>query len=153
MSKTKIRIVNALLVCCVAFMLIFMGIPAQGDESVTISPHKIILNAKCAGESQDIQAIIRKPLSDWRITDFVVSLLFGGTEIVQAHSLRYCVDDENLLASFDRQEIQSHPVVVALAGQGPVTFTVDGCVTTSDEVTTDFNGDDLVEILAPGKQK
>ena len=157
MSKTKVRVVNSLLVCCVAFMLVFLGVERGYGESVNIAPHRIILNAKCEGAEQDIQAIISIVLSSSRITDFEVTLWLGDIEIVKAQGLRYCIIDYNLLASFDRQVIQDHPDVINQANQGSVKFTVDGWVTVSDSdggtMTTEFNGNDLVEILAPGKQK
>ena len=160
MSKTKVRVVNSLLVCCVAFMLVFLGVERGYGEYVNIAPHRIILNAKCEGAEQDIQAIISIVLSSSRITDFEVTLWLGDVgdiEIVKAQGLRYCIVDYNLLASFNRQVIQDHPDVIDQANQGLVKFTVAGSVTVSNsdgvETTTEFDGNDLVEILAPGNQK
>lgn len=159
MIPRMLKTTNALIACCIIVALVFLEVPVQCyGESVTISPHKIVLNAKCKGESQDIQAIIRKyckPLENgYSITSFEVSLLFDGIEapVAQAHSLRYCAVDDNFLAAFDRQIIQENPAVIALAGT-VVTATVRGSFTVSKgdhSIDDEFTGDDSVEISNPG---
>jgi hypothetical protein len=129
---------------------------ALGDESITISPHKIVLNAE--GNFEDVQAVIRMPLPSGHVLldDYSVTLSLDGTPVAQAFDLRYCYVDDNFLASFDRTAIQQNPAVIALAGQ-----VVDGSVVGSFwTVAPDgtlcenyFSGTDRVEIVGSGKKE
>jgi len=73
-----------------------------------------------------------------------------GTAKFSAIDLRYCVIDQNFLATFDRKEIQSSQVVKDLAGK-IVEATIDGQYTTTNSGGS-FFGSDLVEIINPDKK-
>ena len=120
-------------------------------ESMVMSPHKIILNAKLEGENQDIQAVIGMHLPEGYVIDgFDISLFFDDIEIAEAVSVRYCWLDDNLLVTFDREEIQTNPDVVALAGK-TVTARVEGTLSPNSDPVEVF-GLDSVTILKPGKK-
>ena len=142
----------------IAFSAILIVSPdrAYGDVSVTISPHKIVLNAE--GKFEDLQAVIRIPVPSGHILrdDFSVTLSLDGTQVAQAFDLRYCYVDDNFLASFDRTAIQQNPTVIDLAGQ-VVDGRVEGWFLTDDPegnlCVNDFSGTDRVEIVGPGKKE
>ncbi|MBN2139330.1 MAG: hypothetical protein JW720_16120 [Sedimentisphaerales bacterium] len=93
-------------------------------ESITVSPHQLILNAK--GQYEDVQVVIRKPLpGGYSLTDFNVALFFDEIEVARAYALRYCPIDDNFLASFDRTALQNSETVQAMAGT-EVTARVEG---------------------------
>ena len=150
---------------CIIFALAFAVIPALCHaESVSITPFKIILNAQCVGQSQDIQAIISKSMpSTYHIDEYDVTLSFNGVEVASAFAFRYCYIDSNFLASFDREAIQADPYVASLAS-GEAVATVSGWFTVrdnegnpiydedGDQIKITFSGDDTVEILNPKKK-
>ena len=125
-------------------------------ERVSITPHRIVLNAK--GQFDGIDAIVGIVLPSARILDFEATLSLvvedddgNGAEIViaMAQAVRYCVIDYNLFLTFDRETIQTHPEIIARAGQS-VRCKVDGSVTI-DGIDQEFCGYDVVEIHAPGR--
>jgi len=139
---------------CVAMALgVFLS--AGGSvlgETVNVCPHKIVLNAE--GNSDDVQAIVRMVLPSADIVSFDVVLRFDGVDVAVAESAFYCIVDDNLIVGFDRQELQSNPDVIALAGQ-EVLATVEGHVVVSVGgalFTREFSGSDYVEIVKPGKK-
>lgn len=129
-------------------MLIFIGISAQG-EPLKMSPYKIILNAKCVGASQDIQAIISiyLPSATFAASEATLSIDGCDSEFV-ATSLRYCIIDDNLLISFNREEIQN--ALKAQGIDGEVGCTVEGFVEFADYPRESFSGESTVEVLSPG---
>ena len=147
---------NRVLLTSVLLVAIVGGVCA--DEIVNINPHKIVLNAQ--GASDDVQANIHIFLESARIVDFDATLSFDGTIVSDAESARYCIIDDILIVGFDRTELQNNPDVIDLANT-TVTARVEGSVTVIGrdelgneiEVTTDFSGDDQVEIVAPGQKK
>ena len=135
----------------VLFLTSVLGVE---DVIVNMSPHRIILNAKSKGALQDVQAIIPMYLpAGCQIADFEVTLKLDDAPVAEAFDLRYCFVDDNLLVSFDRQEIQSYCIENTLTGEG-IKATVAGWLvavkTDGSEVRIDFTGDDLVDILNPG---
>ena len=121
--------------------------------TVNINPHKIVLNAE--GKADDVQANIPIVLASAKIVEFYVTLSFEGTEVAEAESARYCLIDDMLIIGFDRTELQDNPDVQDMANS-IVEATVDGYVTVinadGEEITTAFNGSDMVEIVKPGKK-
>ena len=138
-------------VAVVAVLFAFAG-PALAEDPVQICPHRIILNAQ--GSSDDVQAIVRLVLPSAQIDSFDVVLYLDGVEVALAESAFYCVVDDNLIIGFDREDLQSNPDVIALAGQ-EVVATVEGAVVVSADgilFTREFIGSDSVEILKPGRK-
>jgi hypothetical protein len=126
---------------------------ASGEE-MTMSPYKIILNAK--GQFEDMQAVIRIPLeAGYTLDDYQVSLAFDGITVGEAISFRYCYIDDNFLAGFDRTEVQASPAVIAMANT-LVTATVSGWFTAvngeGNSYMQNFSCSDQVEIIDPDKK-
>jgi hypothetical protein len=121
-----------------------------GDEHVKISPHKIVLNAE--GKADDIQAIVQLFLPSPYITNFEVTLWFDDTVVAEAESAFYCVQHDNLIIGFDRQDLQDNDDVIALAGK-KVVATVEGYVDVEGyDSSFTFTGTDKVKIVKPGKK-
>ena len=145
----SLTITCALLIVCVLLPATLLG------QTMTMSPHKIVLNA--VGASEDVQAVIGMWLpSGYAITDFQITLTFGDQVVAEAASVAYCAIDDNLLVGFDKDQLLANPLVIAMAGT-TVTATVEGTLelTAADGTiyTRDFAAFDYVEILAPGKNK
>ena len=142
------------LALCVIGMVILVALVAAPAfaEPVKMTPHKIVLSGR--GNADDYQAIIHIGLPSAYIVDYEVSLTLDGTLVAYAESLRYCPIDDNLLAGFDRMEIQESEYVASLAGR-TVTALVEGWVTVDgvNPYTATFSGTDQVEIVAPAKGK
>ena len=125
--------------------------------TVNINPHKIVLNAE--GKADDVQANIPIILASAKIVEFDVILSFndgtGNIAVAEAESARYCLIDDMLIIGFDRTELQDNPDVQDMANS-TVEATVEGSVTVinadGEEITTAFNGSDMVEIVKPGKK-
>ncbi|MFZ5979539.1 MAG: hypothetical protein ACOYVF_02805 [Candidatus Zixiibacteriota bacterium] len=136
-------------------VLLLMMAPTQAFcEEMTMSPHKIILNAQ--GQFQDIQAVIRIPLqAGYSLTDYQVTLKFNDIPVSEAFDFRYCYIDDNFLASFDRTALQANPTVIAMANT-VVIATVEGWFegTAADGATytQDFFCTDQVEIVKPDEK-
>jgi hypothetical protein len=138
---------------CIAIAAIMAVSSVARAEVLTMSPHKIVLNAQ--GQFEDVQAVIRMPMQPgYSLADYQVTLSFNGIPIIQAFNMRYCYIDDNFLTSFDRTSIQNHPDVMAMANT-TVTATVAGWYTAvaadGSSYTHDFSYTDTVEIVAPGK--
>ncbi|MBN1211701.1 MAG: hypothetical protein JXA92_03915 [candidate division Zixibacteria bacterium] len=123
-------------------------------EEMTMSPFKIILNAK--GQFEDMQAVIRMPLeAGYTLSDYQVSLAFNGTMVGEAISFRYCYIDDNFLAGFDRAAVLANPVVIGLANT-TTTATVEGWFegvnSEGGTYTQYFSCTDMVEIIDPGQK-
>jgi len=133
-----------------------LGFPFSGkalaDDSVTIAPSKIILNAQ--GSWEDVQAVIRVPLKPgYQVDAFYATLSFGDYFITDTDVYFYCYLDSNFIASFDREEIQS----VCSSGNitGDLVAAVEGEFSAcngdgSDCYHQTFSGQALVQVLAPG---
>lgn len=142
----------------IIFALLFVSalLPATlFGQTMTMSPHKIVLNA--VGASEDVQAIIGMTLpGGYTITDFDITLKFDDQVVAEAASVYYCAIDDNLLVGFDKEQLLANPLVIAMAGT-TVAATVEGTLvmTAADGsiCTRTFDGFDYVEILAPGKAK
>lgn len=124
-------------------------------EDVHMAPYKI--NLKSVGSSEDIQAVISMSMeSGYSLADFEVSLSLNGEFVALAETFRYCPIDDNFLAGFDKIEVITNPVVVALANQ-TAEATVEGWFTAvnaeGDSYTREFSGADTVEIVEPTGQK
>ena len=139
-------------------LLLFLGtlVPVHAAP-VTMSPHRIILNAELKGALQDVQAVIGMSMpSGYRLADFEVLLLLDDVFVAEAFAFRYCDIDDNFLASFDREVIQNDPFVVENAGN-VLTATVDGWYEAvnadGDTIKVEFSGQDSVEIIKPGNKK
>jgi hypothetical protein len=122
-------------------------------DSVRISPYKIILNAQ--GQAEDVLAIMPMSMpAGYLFEDGNASLSLNGEFVAEAISMRYCYVDDNLLISFDREQLLNHPIVISLAGS-TATATVEGSFTAVNAdgqiYTRTFSASDLVEILSPGK--
>jgi len=132
-----------------------MEVPAECDY-VSIAPSRIILNAECVGSFQDIQAIF--PFN-WPPVEGSLEggFYFGDDEdpACITDSFHYCVDDDNLLVSFDRGEIQAYAKEHELPdGVYEVTASCTFNVEFDDGPKTfTLEGTDLVEILTPGNKK
>ena len=158
MLSGKSRTFDLIAFCCIISALAFSEASVWCEaESLTvpvaITPHRIVLNAKCEGSLQDIQAIASMVLQSGRsIDDFEAVLIFNEKEVCNTTSARYCAIDDNLLISFDREQIQSN--AEEFAGD-VVSATVVGSFNLVDSdgsivTTISFVGcDDSVEILAP----
>ena len=121
---------------------------------MTISPHKIILNAK--GQFDNVQAVIRIAMQPgYYLSDYQVTLLFNNIPVSEAYDLRYCYIDDNFLASFDRTALQANPVVIDMAGL-TVIATVSGWFeaesSDGDSYVHTFSCTDMVEIIDPDKK-
>lgn len=156
-----VRISAVLFFCCAIFALILVDVWA-GDRielPVFMSPHKIILNAECKGSLQDLQAIVSWSCSGSCSISGDAMLLFQkgdeGEEIVVAEesiSFRYCAIDDNILISFDRQEVQEKTSGANITGDDVIAI-VRGEFTTGDgSEPIYFEGSDIVEVLASGKK-
>ena len=139
----------------IAVVLLLAMAPTQAFcDEMTMSPHKIILNAR--GQFEDVQAVIRIPLqAGYYLTDYRVTLRFNDIPVSEAFDFRYCYNDDNFLASFDRTALQADPAVIAMANT-VVTATVEGWFEAAADdgsvYTQDFSCNDQVEILDPDKK-
>ena len=144
---------HVFLPCCFVFTLLFVCLAAQGDDinpNLTMSPFKIILNAKCLGTQQDIQAILDVSPTVYENICGDIELRFGKVSAtIKAASFRYCYIDTNLLVSFDRAEVQQYLVDHEIIGD--TTATVTGTYK-KDDVTLTFVGTDSVEVVSPSKK-
>ncbi len=163
-----------LIISMLALSLLSQSSYTDETNPVTMSPHKIILNAKgflTNGISQDIQAVIGGTMPDGysivkaesEVTlQFTNSDGFSSDEFL-AEDLRYCYIDNNYLATFNRQEIQES-LQDSLKDEDlaslTVTATIGGyCIVTKpdededkDKIQINFNGSDSVEIIDPDKK-
>ena len=142
------------LICIVFAVSIFFGIGVSYAQTMTVAPSKIVLNAN--GNDQVVQTIFGMVIPyTYRINDYSVVLSFDNTEICSASSLRYCYTDFNVLVGFDRETIQNHPAVVAMAGN-VVTASITGWLTAingdGDVMYREFTKYGSVEISKPGKK-
>ena len=147
-----------LLLCGVVLALASFSSPRDSHAEelvpVSITPFKIVLNAKLRGELQDIQGIIHMSLnSGYHLDEYEVNFRIGEDLVAEAFAFRYCYIDDNFLASFDREEIQDY--LIAEEIEGEVTAQVEGWFTEtasdgSFHNTRDFSGYDLIEVFAPG---
>jgi hypothetical protein len=131
---------------------------SYGEESITIAPYKIVLNAE--GHWDDVQAVIRMPLaSGYSLSGFQVGLDFDDELVCYAKSFRYCYLDDNFLAGFDREVVQAYAEDNDL-GNTIATATVSGWFSADlysdgeivDSYTREFIGYDEVELMAPGRK-
>jgi hypothetical protein len=156
MSKMK-KLLRLTLIGCVVFTLLFMSLTIQSDDSINVgvsmTPYKIILNAQCVGEQQDIQAIVSvSPAVYENIQDKRIELYFEGYEsdIFTTDVFSYCYVDSNMLVSFDRLVIQEK--LKELGISGITTATVTGKFVDDNSELVTFIGTDSVEILSPSKK-
>ena len=152
------RIPSALIICCIASVLIFMQAPAECD-AMSVSPSRIILNAECAGSSQDIQATFGVVIASGSIVDLTATFYFmiddEAVKVCETESFHYCWIDDNLMLSFDRAKIQEDAVTHGLVGEECEVFVeCDFSILSSDGSKEDvsLSGYDDVELLAPGKK-
>ena len=141
----------------VAFMaglilvIAFAASPSFGDD-MTMSPHKIILNAQ--GQFDNVQAVIRMPLkAGYSLSNYQVFLSFDGIMIIEAYEFRYCYIDDNFLASFDRVSIQANRDVIDMAGRivnAEVSGWFEAIDNDGNSYRQEFSYTDNVEILDPG---
>ena len=83
-----------------AVLFIIAAPTVSHGEEMTMSPFKIVLNAK--GQFEDMQAVIRMSMkSGYTLADYQVGLAFNGVPVAEAISFRYCYIDDNFLAGFD----------------------------------------------------
>ena len=137
----------------VAALLAVPGV-VSAENRVKIAPHRIVLNAK--GQSDGIDAIVGIWLPSSAITEYEAILYLvveddpdNPIPIASVVAVRYCAVDDNLFVTFDREEIQNNPYIIACAGQ-TVRFWVDGSVTVGGDVY-EFSGGDEVDIHDPGR--
>jgi hypothetical protein len=150
--KTTSKTFRMLLIILVP--IFFLSSKAEA-QTMTIAPHKIILNAQ--GNNLDIQTIYGGSLTG-TISSFGVYLSFAGTEVAEAYDFDYCYTDNNFIATFDREALIDDPFVRGLANTGLIIARIYGSFT-----SVDGNGNyhnytisgkwDYVEILKPGKKK
>ena len=144
---------TGIIIPCMAIVAIIALSSVAFAEVLTMSPHKIVLNAQ--GKFEDVQAVIRMPMqAGYTLSDYQVTLSFNGIPIIQAFNMRYCYIDDNFLASFDRTAIQNHPTVIGMANT-TVIATVAGWYSAVNadglSYTHDFSWTDDVEIVDPGR--
>lgn len=151
------KLLRLTLIGCVVFTLLFMSLTIQSDDSINVgvsmTPYKIILNAQCVGEQQDIQAIVSvSPAVYENIQDKRIELYFEGYEsdIFTTDVFSYCYVDSNMLVSFDRLVIQEK--LKELGISGITTATVTGKFVDDNSELVTFIGTDSVEILSPSKK-
>ena len=152
------KLLRLTLIVCVVFTLLFMSLTIQSDDSiinvgVSMTPYKIILNAQCVGEQQDIQAIVSVSSAVFEnIKDKTIALYFGGDEAntFTTKIYSYCYLHSNMLVSFERLPIQEKLKELGISGITTATVTAKFFDDNSEEVT--FIGTDSVEILSPSKQ-
>ena len=149
-----------ILICVSVLSLVSFGSPtdchAEEDPIIaplSITPFRIVLNAKLKGELQDIQGIINMSMQGGdRLDDYEVNFLIEGDQVAQAFAFRYCYIDDNFLASFDRQVIQDYLIDREL--EGTLNVRVEGWYTaTASEgpsAPVYFAGSDMIEVFAPG---
>jgi hypothetical protein len=131
---------------------------SYGEESITIAPYKIVLNAE--GNWDDVQAVIQMPLaSGYSLSGFEVGLYFDDELVCYAKSFRYCYPEDNFLAGFDREAVQAFAedndlgnttVIATVSGWFSADFYVDEELV--DSYTREFIGYDEVELMAPGRK-
>jgi len=156
-------------ICLLALSLLSQISYTDETNPVTMSPHKIILNAKgflTNGISQDIQAVIGGTMPDgYSIlkAESEVTLQFTNSDVFssivfETSDIRYCYIDNNYLATFNRQVIQES-LQESLEDEGlsslTVTATIGGyCTVTNgkEDIKIKFNGSDSVEIIDPDKK-
>ena len=143
--SSRVLLSGVLLVAAVSIVCL-----AEEVVNVNINPHKIVLNAQ--GQADDVQANVSIGLTSARIPVFDVTLSFGGNEVADAVSARYCLIDHILIIGFDREKLLANPDVIDMANS-IVDATVAGTVTDDNGVTKVFSGTDTVEIVKPGKKK
>ena len=154
MSQFKHSKSGATVTGFVIMSMIILALPlAASAQDMTVSPHRIVLNA--VGQTQSIQTIIRTPMEEgFTLTDYSLVLKFDGVTVGEAYDLFYCVADANFLARFDRAAILANPEVQAMANT-TVTATVEGWYTAEDAdgntYTADLVGSAPVQIYKPGK--
>ena len=142
------------IICCIFSVLVFLEAPAECD-AMSITPDRIILNAECVGNEQDIQAIFfGVGLQNDTITGLNADFYFDGnaTSVSNTDLFHYCWIDDNLLISFDRSEIQEHAKDNGMT-DGTWTVTVKCTVYLLENPTKTLEGSDQVKILAKGKKK
>ena len=132
-------------------IIAFAASPSLGED-MTMSPHKIILNAQ--GQFDNVQAVIRMPMMPgYSLSNYQVFLSFDGIMVSEAYEFRYCYIDDNFLASFDRTAIQANQDVIGMAGR-IVSAEVSGWFEAVDSYGNSYRKDfsyfDDVEILDPG---
>ena len=158
------RIPSALIICCIASVLIFLQAPAECD-AMSVSPSRIILNAECVGSSQDIQATFGVTIQSGSIVDLNANFYFMITDpdtgddvavwVCWTDSFHYCWIDDNLMLSFERDTIQEEAVTYGLVNTDCEVFVeCSFSILSSDGSKEDkyLSGTDVVEILAPGKK-
>lgn len=155
MAKRNFTNFQATSICVAVLTALIMAIPITVHaEAMTMSPHKIVLNAQ--GQFEDVQAVISMPLAaGYTLADYQVTLMFNSIPVSDAFDFRYCYADANFLASFDRAGIQSNPEVIAMANT-TVTAVVEGWFTAvasdGSSYTKAFSCSDAVEIVDPKKK-
>ena len=138
--------------------LVSVGSPTDSHAEDPIYPHlsitpfKIVLNAKLNGELQDIQGIINMSLKG-SLDSYEFRLVIEGGTDIQANAFRYCLIDYNFLVSFDRQEIQEYLIDEGL--EGTLAVWVEGSFIVENEdgssdTTLFTTGTDEIEVFAPG---
>lgn len=149
MIRRTVRLLNVSFTLSFVFALALVVTPCYG-EPMTMSPYKIVLNSECAGDGQDIQAIISRPLDGLDVKMLGATLYFDGTEVTKTTDIRYCYLDGNFLITFSRDEIHDFCVEAEMPS-GIVTAKV-AVYLVDDPETELFGGEDSVEILAPGNK-
>lgn len=149
MIRRMVRLLSISFTLSFAFALVLVVKPCYG-EPLNMSPHKIVLNSECAGDHQDIQAIISRPLGGLEVEKLGATLYFDGIEVTRTTDIRYCYLDDNFLITFSRDEIHDFCAEAEMPS-GMVTAKV--LVYHVDDPETElFSGEDSVEILAPGNK-
>jgi len=84
------------------------------EETMQISPHMI--NLQSIGASESVLAIIGLPFpAGYYLTDFDFTLSFNGEDVIEAYDCYYCYVDNNLIISFNKNDIISNPVTLGIA--------------------------------------
>ena len=156
MRPRVLRKVSILLICAFALSLVSVGSPTDSHAEDPIYPHlsitpfKIVLNAKLKAELQDIQAIINMSLESSLDSYKFRLVIEGDVDDVdfEANSFRYCLIDDNFLVSFDRWEIQEY--LKLNEREGTLTVWVEGSYKDGPLPTTFTTDTDSIEVFAPG---
>ena len=148
LTKTMKSVITLM---CILSLTFFATTNNANSQTMTMAPHKIILNA--LGNSESIQAVVPMHLTVFNGCE--ATLTVGGYTIAETSEAKYCYIDDILLVYFDRTVVLTHPDMLLMDGQ-IVEASVDGVVYTVDgdgnSIAREFSAQDDVEIVDPEKK-
>ncbi|MEE8575934.1 MAG: hypothetical protein V3T31_01645 [candidate division Zixibacteria bacterium] len=149
LTKTMKSVITLM---CIFSITFFATTNSASSQTMTMAPHKIILNA--LGNSVSVQAVVPMHLTVFDGCE--ATLTIGDYTIAETSEAKYCYIDDNLLVYFDKIEVLTHPDMLLMDGTVQ-TATVEGNVFTVDadgnSITLAFTAFDDVEIVDPDKKQ